>query len=78
MIDAGSSTDTGGTSEAGEAGHWSALGLGMDGQVDALAFDSSGNLYAGGAFATAGGTSVNCVAKWDGSSWSALGSGVDF
>ncbi|MEW6252621.1 MAG: hypothetical protein AB1716_18440 [Planctomycetota bacterium] len=33
-------------------------------------------LYAGGAFRRAGGLEVNCVAKWDGRAWSALGSGV--
>ena len=41
----------------------------------AMAADSSGNLYAGGTFTTAGGVSAKYVAKWDGTSWSALGSG---
>ena len=45
--------------------------------VYALAFDASGNLYAGGGFTTAGGVSANRIAKWDGSSWSALGSGMN-
>ncbi|MBW4497882.1 MAG: DUF4347 domain-containing protein, partial [Oscillatoria princeps RMCB-10] len=35
------------------------------------------DLYAGGWFTTAGGAGANHVAKWDGSSWSPLGSGVD-
>ena len=35
------------------------------------------DIYVGGAFTTAGGSSANRIAKWDGSSWSALGSGVD-
>ena len=39
--------------------------------------DGSGNLYAGGDFTTAGGVSANCVAKWDGSAWRALGSGLN-
>ena len=30
----------------------------------------------GGWFTTAGGVPANCIAKWDGSAWSALGSGV--
>jgi hypothetical protein len=47
-----------------------------NGTVSAVAFDGSGNLYAGGSFATAGGVTVNCVAKWDGSAWSALGTGM--
>ena len=48
----------------------------MDGTVYALAFDGSGNLYAGGRFGTAGGVAANYIAKWDGSTWSALGTGV--
>jgi PKD repeat protein len=57
---------------------WSALGSGMmNGTVLALAFDSSGNLYAGGGFTTAGGISARSIAKWNGSSWSALGSGMN-
>lgn len=56
---------------------WSALGWGMDALVSALTVDSSGSLYAGGAFTTAGGTnSAKGVAKWDGSAWSALSSGI--
>ena len=39
--------------------------------------DNAGNLYAGGWFTTAGGVAVNHIAKWDGSTWSALGSGLD-
>ena len=53
------------------------LGSGLNGTVFALATDASGNLYAGGAFTTAGGVTVNRIAKWDGSTWSALGSGVN-
>src|SRR5262249_24972436 len=33
-------------------------------------------LYAGGLFTTAGGVAANHIAKWDGSRWSALGSGI--
>jgi hypothetical protein len=62
---------------------WSALGAGMGlisgccCEVDCLAFDSSGNLYAGGYFTTAGGGPANYIAKWNGSAWSALGTGMD-
>ncbi len=60
---------------------WSALGTGaangMNSTVTALALDGQGNLYAGGNFTKAGGVTVNHVAKWDGSTWSALGSGTD-
>jgi hypothetical protein len=34
-------------------------------------------LYAGGWFTSAGGVAANRTAKWDGSSWSALGSGMN-
>jgi Rax2 C-terminal beta propeller domain len=60
--------------------NWSALGSGVNNSVDALAVSGS-DLYVGGFFTTAtnggGGTvTVNRVAKWNGSSWSALGSGM--
>lgn len=42
-----------------------------------MACDTNGNLYAGGFFTNARKVSANCIAKWDGSAWSALGSGVD-
>ena len=42
-----------------------------------LAFDASGNLYAGGRFTTAGGTSAAKIAKWNGTTWSALGTGMN-
>ena len=45
--------------------------------VNALAMDGVGNLYAGGTFITAGGIPANRVAQWDGTQWSALGSGFD-
>jgi hypothetical protein len=35
------------------------------------------NIYVVGNFTQAGGNSANRVAKWNGSSWSALGSGID-
>jgi hypothetical protein len=46
------------------------------GYVLALAVSGS-NLYAGGIFTTAGGVPANYIAKWNGSSWSALGSGMN-
>jgi hypothetical protein len=59
---------------------WSALGSGMgDYGVNALGVFDDGSgaaLYAGGSFSSAGGSAANRIAKWDGSSWSALGSGL--
>ena len=49
----------------------------MNGTVLALAVDGAGNLYAGGGFTSAGGVAANDIAKWDGSAWSALGSGMN-
>ncbi len=44
--------------------------------VDALAWDGTG-LYAGGDFTIAGGTPALYIARWNGSSWSAVGSGMN-
>src|SRR5437667_6725205 len=35
-------------------------------------------MYAGGSFAIASGSEANCIAKWNGSSWTALGSGMTY
>ena len=48
----------------------------MNDSVYALAVSGS-DLYAGGEFTTAGGSAANYIAKWNGSSWSALGSGMN-
>jgi hypothetical protein len=64
--------------------NWSPLGTGMGGGflpssppiVNALTISGT-DLYAGGGFTTAGGISASNVAKWNGSGWSALGSGVN-
>jgi hypothetical protein len=62
---------------------WSTMGLGISGAggggggpyVSALAVSGS-TLYAGGDFSMAGGSAVNNIAQWNGSNWSALGSGI--
>jgi len=62
---------------------WSAVGGGINpvlasfAAVDALAVDANGNLYAGGAFEQAGTTPANNIAKWDGTNWTNLGTGID-
>ncbi len=50
---------------------------GLSGPVSAIAVDSEGNLYVGGSFTEAGGSSANRIARWNGSNWSALGSGLN-
>ena len=50
---------------------------GVNGSVGAIAADSNGNVYVGGDFTVAGGMPANGIARWDGSAWHALGSGVD-
>jgi hypothetical protein len=44
--------------------------------VYALVLDASGNLYIAGSFSIAGNSLANNIAKWDGTNWSALGSGL--
>lgn len=61
---------------------WSALSAGVrqvtgtSGAVYALAVSGT-DLYAGGNFRTAGAIPASSVAKWNGSTWSALGSGMN-
>ncbi len=59
---------------------WNALtgpsGTGTSGVVNILQLDSSNNLYVGGSFATAGGVTVNSIAKWNGTGWSGLSTGL--
>lgn len=66
-------------------GVWKALGSGILGptylsaqvQVRALAVLPSGELVAAGNFGTAGGATANHVARWNGSTWSPLGTGMN-
>ena len=63
----------------GSSHTWSALGSGMQSpgstHVEAIAVSGS-DVYAGGDFNTAGGVGANNIARWDGNTWHALGSGV--
>ena len=60
---------------------WSALGSGVSGcigcGVSAITVLQNGDLIVGGSFDTAGGVPAACIARWDGSAWSALGQGFD-
>jgi hypothetical protein len=58
---------------------WSSMGTGpangVNSFVRALAVAGNGDLYAGGNFSQAGGVTANNVAKWNGTTWSSLGTG---
>ncbi|MBL9147372.1 MAG: hypothetical protein JNM94_01630 [Phycisphaerae bacterium] len=61
---------------------WSGVGGGVDveGSIRQIVAMDDGNgpaLFAAGGFASIGGVPASCVARWDGSTWSALGGGVD-
>ncbi len=64
-----------------DTGNWQKLGSGLAYEVDypsvyalAVAGDS---LYVGGEFSMAGGAPAANIAKWNGTSWSALGTGLN-
>src|SRR5262249_9048281 len=60
--------------------HWVTMNPsipGADGPVYATAVDDWGNLYIGGRFTLVGNVLATNIAKWNGSSWSPLGSGMD-
>ena len=60
--------------------NWAPLGGGsggyLGGTVSALAVLPNGDLVAGGYFTVAGGQPANRIARWDGNTWNAYGSGV--
>nr|MBP8137198.1 T9SS type A sorting domain-containing protein [Candidatus Eisenbacteria bacterium] len=60
---------------------WSALGTGVNSVVEEIQFADNGaggfDVIVAGQFTTAGGAPANRIAKWNGSAWSAFGSGVD-
>ncbi|MFA6046313.1 MAG: hypothetical protein WC718_15115, partial [Phycisphaerales bacterium] len=59
---------------------WAPLGSGMSGgsfpTVYALAALSNGEIIAGGNFTTAGGVACSSIARWNGTTWAPLGSGL--
>ena len=63
---------------------WTPLGSGIDApiattleSVAALTTLPNGDIIAGGTFTQAGGTSANYIARWNGSNWLPLGSGMN-
>jgi len=84
LIVGGTFTDAGGVSVNNiakwDGTSWSALGTGLIGGGEytyAYALTvHNGELITGGIFTDAGGVPVSNIAKWDGTSWSALGSGL--
>src|SRR5207253_83870 len=83
-------TTTGGTSANNiarwDGSQWHPLGSdpnnGVDGGVNAISVGPGpcascpNSIYVGGFFTMAGGVSANNIARWDGSQWYPLGSGV--
>src|SRR5689334_10506124 len=59
--------------------NWMSMGglPGANGEVYAAAADDSGNLYIGGGFTRVGGVLATNIAKWNGSTWSPLGAGMN-
>lgn len=59
---------------------WATVGAGagggFNGQVNALAFTKNGTLYAGGAFTTANGATMNMLAYLSSGTWTAVGTGL--
>src|SRR5205823_2767411 len=58
--------------------NWISMGgiPGADRTVYAAVVDGSGNLYIGGVFTIVGDVFATNIAKWNGTSWTALGSGM--
>ncbi len=75
LIVGGAFTSPGACIARWSQGAWQTMGLGMNGNVHALAL-YNGSIYAGGTFTTAGGTSAFRLARWTGTSWQPVGGGA--
>ena len=59
-------------------GTWKAMGTGVNGSVTAIVEGVDGSIYVSGMFTSAGGVAnTRGIAKWDGSTWTALGTGLN-
>jgi len=60
--------------------NWYALDSGITGEAGWASVNTmasyNGELYIGGYFDTVNGMSINCIAKWNGSVWSSVGTGI--
>ncbi|MBX3097476.1 MAG: hypothetical protein KF812_11485, partial [Fimbriimonadaceae bacterium] len=54
---------------------WAAMDSGVEGTVSSLAALPNGDLIVGGLFSHAGGVAARNIARWNGTTWSPLGSG---
>lgn len=52
-------------------------GASVNNTVHCIKVAANNDVYVAGAFTTAGGSTVNYVAKWDGTAWSSLGTGFN-
>jgi hypothetical protein len=65
-----------------EGDSWKPIGMGdsisgsMSNTINALAFDSSGNLYIGGSFNAVGTVRAKNIAKWNGVGWDSIHAGI--
>lgn len=57
-------------------GVWNTFGT-FNGWVGAIAIAANGDIVVGGAFTNVSGTPASRIARWNGATWSALGSGVN-
>lgn len=64
-------------SAAAQCAQWAPPSPGTtDDAVLAMCVQANGDVYAGGMFKTIGGTAANNIARWDGTAWQPLGSGM--
>ena len=56
---------------------WEGLGAGVDGPVYAISAKTSSDIYVGGDFNNAGGSAAENIARWSGTTWTTLGSGLN-